>query len=322
MGGVDFDRYRLYRTPSWAGLGVWVGIVVGLGAWEILSRQHAPLEVRFPTVSLQEQDSLRWLSLPVVRPYQVGKILYFQRVLGPFWSPEELELLLDSVTFDAIYPYIQGHSTWTDTLRLNLNAVDSVTLTKYRILRPEAARRFIRYRYKVSFFESWAQIESLRIWQLEKNRLRKVGYLGKADREKFSFREKAFRLELNVATAEELEKLPMIGPKLAGRIVRFREKLGFFHDVMQLREVYGLSEMAYQKIRDKVYITKETVEQGRRLCIHTAPVELLAAHPYLSWKDARKIDKLRRYEQITVEDIARVVSDSTYRKILPYLQGC
>lgn len=323
MGEIEFDRYRLRRTPSWIGLGVWVVFVAGASTCKILSRQQAPLNARFSIISLHERDSLRWLTLPKLRPYQVSRILQFQRRLGPFWHTDEVEALLDTATFAAIYPYLRGDSMIADTLQLNLNTVDSTTLVKYRILRPRAARRFIRYRYKIRFFDSWAQIESLRIWKVEKYRLRKVGYLGKAEREMFFRRKRVSSgIELNLATAEELEKLPMIGPKLAGRIVRFREKLGFYHDVAQLREVYGLSKEAYEKIRDRLFISKETVERGRRLCIYTASVESLAAHPYLSWKEARRIDKMRRHESITLEKIVLVLSDSTYRKILPYLQEC
>lgn len=49
-------------------------------------------------------------------------------------------------------------------------------------------------------------------------------------------------LDVNIATAAELEKLPGIGEELAERIVAYRTEHGAFESVEQLLEVPGIGE--------------------------------------------------------------------------------
>ena len=60
------------------------------------------------------------------------------------------------------------------------------------------------------------------------------------------------RIDINKATATELERLPGIGPVLAGRIVRYREANGPFATVDDLDWVEGIGEGIIAKIRDYV----------------------------------------------------------------------
>ena len=48
------------------------------------------------------------------------------------------------------------------------------------------------------------------------------------------------KLDLNLASAEDLRQLPGIGEALAGRIVRWRREHGAFESVGQLTEVEGI----------------------------------------------------------------------------------
>jgi competence protein ComEA len=65
-------------------------------------------------------------------------------------------------------------------------------------------------------------------------------------------------LNLNTATARELESLPGIGPALARRIVEFRQKSGGFRRVEELLAVPGISERKWKAIRDKVEVKPAT----------------------------------------------------------------
>lgn len=60
------------------------------------------------------------------------------------------------------------------------------------------------------------------------------------------------RLDLNSATAAELEELPGVGPVLAGRIVAHRDEHGPFTDAAELREVSGIGEATWASLRDLV----------------------------------------------------------------------
>lgn len=62
------------------------------------------------------------------------------------------------------------------------------------------------------------------------------------------------RLDLNRAAAEELEKLPGIGEKLAAAIVAYREEHGGFRDTEELLQVPGIGEKRLAAIRDLVTV--------------------------------------------------------------------
>jgi competence protein ComEA len=61
-------------------------------------------------------------------------------------------------------------------------------------------------------------------------------------------------LDLNLATAEQLDGLPGIGPVLAQRIVDWRTEHNHFASVDQLREVPGIGESKYATLKSKVRV--------------------------------------------------------------------
>jgi comEA protein len=63
-------------------------------------------------------------------------------------------------------------------------------------------------------------------------------------------------LDLNSATAEELQQLPGIGPSTAKAIVQFREKSGPFQRVEDLLVIHGISRARLEKLRPYVTIGK------------------------------------------------------------------
>ncbi|HEX6126002.1 MAG TPA: ComEA family DNA-binding protein [Pyrinomonadaceae bacterium] len=57
-----------------------------------------------------------------------------------------------------------------------------------------------------------------------------------------------FRLNINRASAKELERLPHIGPSLARRIIEHRERYGPFRTVEQLMLLDGVSEKRFREL--------------------------------------------------------------------------
>jgi competence ComEA-like helix-hairpin-helix protein len=319
-------RWRYY--PSWRGLIGWAGVwVVGLIAanWQkIRPFKREPFPPPLPRVSLHTVDSLLLLNVPGLSRYRIERFLRVRAELGPIRSWEEVEILLDS----AATAYLQSSLVEDfppDTFSVqNLNALDSADLVALGICRPGAAGRVIRYRYKVRGFSDWAQVDSLRgLLAIERYRLRRYTMLGgvpAAFAQASKTRPAYPILDLNTASAEDLERLPGIGPKTAERIVRYREKLGYFVSLDQLREVWGLREENLN--RALPYLRVES--RGRPLSLRTASVEELAAHPYISWKLAKSLIRYRRQwgeEPIPVEVWREWLPDTLRNRLEPYLTG-
>ena len=62
-------------------------------------------------------------------------------------------------------------------------------------------------------------------------------------------------VNLNTATATELEKLPGIGAKTAARIVEYRQKKGPFKKPEELMNVQGIGEKSFLKLKSQITIT-------------------------------------------------------------------
>jgi competence protein ComEA len=56
-------------------------------------------------------------------------------------------------------------------------------------------------------------------------------------------------IPLNRAAVEDLDRLPGIGPGLAQRIVEYRQARGSFSSLSQLKEVNGIKEKTFEKIK-------------------------------------------------------------------------
>lgn len=64
----------------------------------------------------------------------------------------------------------------------------------------------------------------------------------------------AAKVNLNTATAVQLEELPNIGPVLAQRIIAHRQSKGNFTSVKQLMEVSGVGPKKYEGLKDLVVV--------------------------------------------------------------------
>jgi competence ComEA-like helix-hairpin-helix protein len=129
-----------------------------------------------------------------------------------------------------------------------------------------------------------------------------------------------FPVDINTADTTAFISLPGIGSRLAGRITSFREKLGGFYSVEQLKEIYGLADTTFQKIKPLVKLENPTL---RKININTASLEELKAHPYIRYPLAQPIIAYRNEHGpfSRPEDLRKVmaVTEEFFRKISPYI---
>jgi len=73
-------------------------------------------------------------------------------------------------------------------------------------------------------------------------------------------------LDLNRATEEDFVALPGIGPRLAERIMAYRQSVGLFHSLDELRQVKGIGSKKFERIRPLVTVMagNGSVSRGKK----------------------------------------------------------
>ncbi|MDM5208543.1 ComEA family DNA-binding protein [Cytobacillus kochii] len=62
------------------------------------------------------------------------------------------------------------------------------------------------------------------------------------------------KINLNQATVEQLETLPGIGPSKAEDILSYREEVGSFKAIEDLKEVSGIGEKTFEKLKNLISV--------------------------------------------------------------------
>jgi competence protein ComEA len=62
------------------------------------------------------------------------------------------------------------------------------------------------------------------------------------------------KINLNTATAEQLESLPGIGPVSAKNILEYRNKVGKFSRIEEIINIKGIGEKKFLKIKDRLTV--------------------------------------------------------------------
>lgn len=125
-------------------------------------------------------------------------------------------------------------------------------------------------------------------------------------------------VDVNLADTTELKKIPGIGSGIAKTIVTYRNRLGGFYSLGQLPEIEYITPvlMKWFKLEEP---------RVRPLKINEASLEILRAHPYLNFYQAKTIVEHRRkkgkikslsqlslYEEFTEKDLERLSAYITF----------
>ena len=124
-------------------------------------------------------------------------------------------------------------------------------------------------------------------------------------------------LDLNAADTSELKKVPGIGSRLAYAIVNYRNRLGGFYSISQLREMKQLSPDQVEKFGH--FLALNEISSIHKIAVNKSGIERLMSHPYLNFYQARAIVELRKkkgkltsldqfslYEEFTKQDFERL----------------
>lgn len=127
-------------------------------------------------------------------------------------------------------------------------------------------------------------------------------------------------VSLNDADSLELLQLKGIGPVFAGRILKYRERLGGFAQLEQLLEVFGMDSVRMEQLRPQMVVDTALI---RKIAINKLPVTELRLHPYIGYKQAQVIAEYRKQHgnYINFASLSKVIvlSAVTLNKIAPYI---
>lgn len=132
--------------------------------------------------------------------------------------------------------------------------------------------------------------------------------------------ENLLSIDINQADSLKLLLLPGIGPVFSGRIVRFRQMLGGFYSVDQLKEVYGMTDERFVKLEPFLFVGTNELKIIR---VNFAEWNELRTHPYISNDQAKMIIKLRSDKGpfASLDDLLEngVFDQANFKKVKPYL---
>ena len=93
-------------------------------------------------------------------------------------------------------------------------------------------------------------------------------------------------VNINKCDTTELLQLPKIGSFRARKIIEQRERLGGFHSVEQLCDIYSMDSSVVAEIRAYIIIDTAAI---RKININTASFKEILAHPLISYEQTKKI---------------------------------
>ncbi len=119
---------------------------------------------------------------------------------------------------------------------------------------------------------------------------------------------KPILINLNEADSAMLEALPGIGERLSARIIKYRDRLGGFHDVAQLKEVYGLQDTVLKLLASRVFVPVNGLL--KKLDVNKCSYADFRHHPYVGHAFAKSLVAFRQThgKLKTIEDLYQLVA--------------
>jgi competence protein ComEA len=286
------------------------------------------------TFSLRERRG--FFVLIIILALEAGLLYYLRFIYRPTIEPQWLQLInkadslhhlllkdslrVDKVDFSAAASCVKSEK---DSLfQFNPNACGTNDLKRLG-LSERQAQVFLHYRAAIGKFRIKGDLKKVKVISSELfDRWQPYIDLPETLDAVQAYHQPAaiLMIDLCVADSTAFEKLKGIGPTLSGRIVKYRNRLGGFSCVEQLKEVYGLNDTLF------VSVCKQTSFRGscvqRLLQLNSSPEDSLRQHPYIGYKLSRQIVRYREqhpFHQVSELITLPLVTPEIYRKLAPYL---
>ena len=262
----------------------------------------------YSPIDINIADSLDWVKLKGIGPVLTGRILKFRSNEMGFGSVEQVGQTygLDSMTFSSLkHLLIFRDSTYLELKKAIRNSVVPIHINEatpkewQRLpgIGSVLSKRIVAYRTRLGGLQSHLDLKN--VYGLpEETYLSILPFLRPLSKEqtkpsnnppqtKLALRS----IELNQSDSLLLSNIPNVSPRLASRIVRYRNLLGFFYKTDQLKAVYGLDAAAYQSLNAYAYI--DSLATYPRKSLNRASREQIALLPALDQSMTSAIVQLR-----------------------------
>lgn len=127
-------------------------------------------------------------------------------------------------------------------------------------------------------------------------------------------------LDINLADSSDFRQLKGIGSVLSSRIIRFRNRLGGFHSVSQLEEVYGIKPELIRILEPSLILHSS----WHRMDLNSATESDLNRHPYFNYKQVDAIIRYRtqhgRFASVDELNKLPMLTPDWIIKVEPYLE--
>ena len=114
------------------------------------------------------------------------------------------------------------------------------------------------------------------------------------------------KIDINIATASQLQKVYGVGEALSARIIKYRTKINGFYDLVELTEVYGLSSEVIGNIKQHFNI--KTPRLVNKISLNKATRDQLVTIKYIDYEVAYSIIEQRTLRDgfSSLEDLKKV----------------
>ncbi|MFN5984973.1 MAG: ComEA family DNA-binding protein [Fluviicola sp.] len=168
-----------------------------------------------------------------------------------FVIPDQLYVLIkDSTVYDVNKSQSESYSSFSNNesdnqkspkSKVDINSASLEDLMNVRGIGPFFAKQIIKKRDELGGFYTYEQL--LEVWKVDEEKLANWSPFLEVNTSKIN------KLNVNVATIEELEKHPYISWNLANSIVKYKEQNGNYTKIEQLKKSALMTTDLFEKLK-------------------------------------------------------------------------